>query len=76
MELLDVYRDTRDFGVVQELATFECECKSAWRSSLEKEEPIRLRERVARLYEAIGLDVLGVEWWTKNGSRVLEDMLT
>ncbi len=74
MELLDVYRDTRDFGVVQELAAFECECKSAWRSSLEKEEPTRLEERVARLYEAIGLDVLGVEWWTKNGSRVLEDM--
>ena len=76
MEMLDVYRDTRDFGVMRELAAFECECKSAWRSSLEKEEPTRLEERVARLYEAIGLDVLGVEWWTKNGSRVLKDVLT
>lgn len=73
--MLDVYRDTRDFGVVQELAAFECECKSAWRSSLDKEEPMPLKGRVARLYEAIGLDVLGVDWWTRNGNLVLEDVL-
>ena len=76
MALLDVYRNTRDFGVVQELAAFECECKNKWRSALEKEEPMPLKERVARLYEAIGLEVLGLEWWTRNGNLVLEDVLT
>ena len=74
--MLDVYRDTRDFGVVQELAAFECECKDEWQSSLDEDAPMPLKERVARLYEAIGLDVLGVEWWTRNGNRVLEDVLT
>ena len=76
MEMLDVYRDTRDFGVVQELAAFECECKDEWQSSLDEDAPMPLKERVARLYEAIGLDVLGVEWWTRNGNLVLEDVLT
>ncbi len=75
IKLLDVYRDTCDFDVVRELVRFDCECKHVWQSLLEMEEPIRLEERVARLYEAIGHDVLGVEWWTKNGSSVLEDVL-
>lgn len=72
--MLDAYRDTRDFGVVQDLAALECECKELWRLSLEKDEPLKLGDRVAQLYEMIGLDVLGMDWWTKNGNRILEDV--
>lgn len=75
MELLDTYRDTQDFGVVEELMSIECECKRVWRSSLEAEESVPLKERVARSYEVIGRDVLGVEWWAEYGDSILKDVL-
>lgn len=75
MELLDTYRDTQDYGIVEELARIECDCKRAWRLLLEAKESLPLKERVAQSYEAIGQEVLGVEWWTEHGEGILKDVL-
>ena len=74
ISLLDTYRDTNDFGVVQELTRMECECKDAWRSSLEATGYRPLKERVAHAYEAIGRDVLGPSWWSENGDTILAEL--
>lgn len=75
IELLDAYRDTQDFDVIRELVRVDCDCKRAWRLMLDAQEPLPLKERVAKSYEVIGRGVLGAKWWTEYGERVLEDML-
>ena len=74
MDLLDCYRDGRDFGIVQELVGLDCECKQKWQSQVNKEEPIHIAERVTHFYAAIGSDILGGEWWAKHGRHVVEEM--
>jgi len=72
MSLLDAYRDTNDFGVVQELTRMECRCKDTWRSALGAAEHQPLKERVAHAYEAIGRGVLGSSWWSENGGALTD----
>ena len=73
MRLLDAYRDTNDFKIVQELAAMECRCKDAWRTMLHIDEPIPLKDRVACIYEAIGSNVLGPDWRFASGEKILFD---
>jgi hypothetical protein len=74
IRLLDAYRDTNDFNIVQELVEMECACKDAWRATLQTDEPSSLKNRVAHIYEAIGRDVLGHDWWNTNGVSVLSEV--
>lgn len=75
MELLDDYRDTQDFDVIRELVRVDCDCKRVWRLMLNAQEPLPLKERVAKSYEVIGRGVLGAKWWTEHGERVFKDVL-
>jgi len=75
IRLLDTYRDTSDFSVIDELSRMECECKDIWHSSRAvASNNLSLPERVSSVYEAIGRNVLGEQWWNKNGANVLVDV--
>ena len=74
IKLLDIYRNTNDFSAIKELSSMACGCKDAWHSTLDASEPLRLPERVARTYEALGQDVLGKKWWDENGSYLREEL--
>lgn len=75
VELLDLYRNTYDFSVINELVGLGCECKRTWRSSLSSPILLSLKERVAYCYEMVGRDVLGAEWWKEHGDVVLTSVL-
>ena len=72
--LLDAYRNTGDFRLVQELASIECECKDVWRASVEVAAAQPLKQRVAQAYEAIGRNILGQDWWGRYGDQILADV--
>lgn len=74
MRLLDAYRDTNDFNIVQELTAMKCACKDAWQVTLQVRETSSLKDRVAHMYEAIGRDVLGPDWWNANGASILREV--
>jgi len=74
IRLLDTYRDTNDFSVIDELSRMECECKDIWRTSRAVANNLTLPERVSSVYEAIGRNVLGEKWWDENGSSVCDEL--
>jgi hypothetical protein len=74
MRLLDAYRDTNDFNIVQELVEMKCTCKDTWRDMLQVNESSSLEDRVAHIYEIIGRDVLGPDWWNANGKRLVSEL--
>jgi radical SAM enzyme (TIGR01210 family) len=70
--LLDQFRNTSDFRIIQELANFDCDCKRRWKTQLDQIESQPLKERVAQFYEIIGCGVLGLDWWEKHGDDALK----
>lgn len=74
MALLDDYRGRGDFETIRELAHFDCDCRHRWRSALASPVVEPLPERVAKAYEAVGLETLGEEWWSRNGCSILDGL--
>jgi len=72
--MLDLYRDHHSFATIEELSSLECECKKSWRNKLQTPEVKSLQERVAMLYETIGSELLGQEWWDQNGDHILQEV--
>jgi len=71
VKLLDDYHNTQNFSTIQTLVGMQCECRIAWRRTLEKQVTGSLAERVTRFYEAIGHEILGTDWWTHNRQKAL-----
>lgn len=67
---LDHYRDSADIGVLDRVADAGCACRTAWLRTLD--EPA---VDIASSYEAIGRGVLGEDWWSAQGTLVLNDLL-
>ncbi|WP_131989758.1 hypothetical protein [Chthoniobacter flavus] len=59
LTLMDTYRQTQDFAVIEKLAAFSCACHEEWRAAIEAEPSSSLPERVLRSYEFLD-DHLGV----------------
>ena len=74
MDLLDSYRDEHLFAKVEELSHLDCECKQAWRARVESPETSLLPERVAQAYEIMGKELIGSDWWNKNGEDVVSEL--
>jgi len=75
MSLLDAYSDTSDFAIVEQLGAFRCTCHEAWYREATAEGGNSITERVASAYTRLGQGVLGLDWWKRHGSTVLQDIL-
>jgi len=74
MELLDMHRAQHSFAFVEQLSQIECVCKRAWKAAVETAEVAPLRERVAQVYEIIGSELLGSDWWARHGKSIIKDV--
>ncbi len=74
IQQLDSFLVSRDFAIIQELNEFNCHCKDDWHAQLDSSEGLSLKERVAATYTLLGQEILGREWWTQNGEKVLQEV--
>lgn len=72
---LDQFYETNDYDWVQRLVSHPCRCKDAWRAQLEAPDPVSPLTRAADAYKAMGLQVLGEDWWRRYGDGMLQQML-
>lgn len=70
LNALDKYCKYRDKDILRKL---DCDCKKKWREGLERKEAA-LPERITRVYKALADNLLGKEYWDKNG-KDLESMI-
>ena len=74
LTLLDKYRLTGDFSLVRQLSRQRCRCKTKWESNRTWNSALSLHDRLACAYRAIGLQVLGNQWWAANGRHSLSEL--
>ena len=72
--LLDSYRNRHSFSTVNELSQMKCDCKDLWENSLEQRDVGSLQDRIIKQYSVIGIELLGPDWWAKNGDRVVQEI--
>jgi radical SAM enzyme (TIGR01210 family) len=70
LAILDEYRDSGEFGLLERLSTFPCNCRDEWEVRLAHESE-SLADRMATAYRSLGIELLGIEWWTLNGESVI-----
>lgn len=74
INLLDAFRDTNDYRYVEELNAMQCSCKSIWRESIVQSSHLPLLKRITNTYEILGREIIGHDWWNKNGEMLIKNM--
>ena len=74
LSVLDAYRSTGDFALVQHLAGYDCSCRRDWRSRLDRPAPSPLVDRIRLAYETAARDILGDDWWQDHRDDVLREV--
>jgi radical SAM enzyme (TIGR01210 family) len=74
IELLDLYRDYHSFATIEKLSQIKCECKDLWRASLNQPDNLSLQDRIIAQYTIIGNELLGHDWWVRNGNKVIDEV--
>jgi len=74
IKLLDEYLNGRKVATIQRLNDIECDCKKVWIEELNKKTEFSLLDRVATIYELMGKEILGEDWWIENGKEILNDL--
>jgi radical SAM enzyme (TIGR01210 family) len=75
VSLLDAYKASQDYQIVETLDAFDCHCHDSWRSTLSTSPAQQLELRVATEYELLGSQLLGGEWWMKNRAQTLAGLM-
>jgi radical SAM enzyme (TIGR01210 family) len=70
LDLLDEYRRSRDYVVIENLISQNCSCKTEWQALIGSKPDGSLTERVARSYEIIGPRILTPENWQREHSKL------
>jgi radical SAM enzyme (TIGR01210 family) len=74
VSLLDDFRGTGDFDVVEQLEHFACDCRTSWEESLQVVPELSRVRRAAEAYELLGRDLLPQGWWDVHGAAVLAEV--
>lgn len=74
MALLDDYRDTGDYAVLERLEEYDCGCRHAWEDSLGRVLETSRGDRAAEACELLGKKVFPAGWWDEHGGAVLDDL--
>jgi len=63
------YAETGEIAPIGRVRSAGCGCRSEWLKSLEAPAP-PLQERARTVFEALGKEVCGVDWWQRNKEDV------
>jgi hypothetical protein len=73
ISLLDVFVETCNFSIIEELAEMACLCKEKWKADMSMSNGVSPHQMAREAYDELG-DKYGGEWWVKNRVRIFEKM--